>query len=126
MLVIVGVAILMLVQLLTADIAGLASNHVPGTAVPQEHNRFLFRANRALANTNESIAIFLMLAGLLVVFGADPVASGYAGLTFLAGRILHSLCYWFDLRIARSAAFVIALIGLFWMLALVLFALPAG
>lgn len=120
-----GLAGLMLVQLLTADIAGLVSKHVPGTAVPQEHRSFLFRSSRALANTNESVAIFLLLAGLMVLLDVDPAASGYAGWTFLAGRVLHSVCYWLDFRIARSGAFVIALIGLCWMLTLVLIALVA-
>lgn len=110
-----GLVGLMLVQLLTADVAGLVSKHIPGTAVPQNHASFLFRANRALANTNESIALYVLLLVLLIFTESDPILSGYAAMTFLGGRVLHSICYWFDLRIARSITFVVILGGLLWM-----------
>lgn len=115
-----GVVGLMLIQLLTVDVAGLVTKHIPGTAVPQNHASFLFRANRAFANTNESIALYVLLLVLLIFTGSDPLLSGYAAMTFLGGRVLHSICYWFDLRIARSITFVVILAGLLWMFGVLL------
>ena len=112
-------ALLMIVQLLVADIAGLMARHTPGTSVTQEHSSFLFRSVRALANTNESVAIFILLVGLTVVYGVDPERAGWAAITFVAGRVVHSICYWADLRILRSVAFAFALIGLLGMTLLV-------
>jgi len=111
---------LMFIQLLTVDVAGLVTKHIPGTAVPQNHASFLFRANRAFANTNESIALYVLLLVLLIFTGSDPLLSGYAAMTFLGGRVLHSICYWFDLRIARSITFVVILAGLLWMFGVLL------
>lgn len=55
-----SVAVLMLCQLLIADVVGLRTKHVPGSQVPTDHDNLLFRASRVVANTNESIAIFIL------------------------------------------------------------------
>ena len=63
-----SLAFLMLVQLLIADVVGIASKHIPGSLVPSDHSSFLFRSSRVVANTNESIAIFILANYVLCFF----------------------------------------------------------
>ena len=55
-----AMAVLMFCQLLIADVIGIRSKHVPGSQVAADHNNIHFRASRTVANTNESIAIFVL------------------------------------------------------------------
>ena len=64
--------ILMLVQLLVVDVAGIRVGHVPGSAVTGDHGQFFFRAARAHANTNESVAIFILAALFGILLQASP------------------------------------------------------
>ena len=52
---------MLLVQLVVADILGIVGKHQPGTPIPADHANLLFRAHRAHANTNESVAAFIAL-----------------------------------------------------------------
>ncbi|NKB99901.1 MAG: hypothetical protein GKR90_15575 [Pseudomonadales bacterium] len=52
-------AALMLIQLLVADVLGIIRKHTPGTSVQSGHSDPLFRVTRTVANTNESIGIFV-------------------------------------------------------------------
>ena len=47
--------LMMLIQILVADVAAIKAQHIPGYPVKPGHDSFLFRAARAHANTNESI-----------------------------------------------------------------------
>jgi uncharacterized MAPEG superfamily protein len=104
--------VLLLVQILVADFAGIRARHVPGTPVPADHGRFLFRAVRAHANTNESVAAFVLLA-LYGMFGGASAAwlNGLAW-AYVGARAAHMLCYYADLRLLRSIAFGIGLAAL--------------
>ena len=106
---------LSLVQLLVADIAGIRAGHVPGKPIGGGHDDFLFRASRAHANTNESLAAFGLIAVAAILLGADPWWTGALAWAFVACRAAHTAAYWADLRILRSAAFalgVLCLLGL--------------
>lgn len=107
---------LLLLQMLVLDYAGIKAKHLPGAPVPADHGNFLFRATRAHANTNESIAAFI----LLVLFGILTAASarwlGVFAWVYVGGRIGHMLCYYADLRLPRSISFGVALVGLLGML----------
>lgn len=46
-------------QLVVVDVIGLKTKHVPGHPVAADHSNALFRASRALSNTNKSVAIFI-------------------------------------------------------------------
>lgn len=107
---------LMLIQMLVADTAAIRAGHVPGAPVPTDHGNFLFRATRAHANTNESVAAFALLA-LFGIFTA-ATASWLNGLAwcYVGGRAGHMLCYYFDQRLARSAFFTVSLLALVGML----------
>ena len=55
-------AVLVLVQLLVQDLAGIKEKHVPGMPVTTGHGNFHFRAVRAHANTNENLPLWLLTA----------------------------------------------------------------
>ncbi len=107
---------LLVAQLLVADVAALRAKHAPGTPIDADHGSFLFRAARAHANTNESIAAFGLLALFSILIAADAAWTNGLCLAYLAGRVGHMLCYWAGWSAARSASFgvsAIALVGLF-------------
>lgn len=114
-------AALFLVQLLVLDVASIKTRHVPGTPVQADHASFLFRATRAHANTNESVAVFILLTLVAIFTSASPAWANACAWLYLAGRLGHMLCYYADLRIARSVSFAVGLIALFSLL-LVIFA----
>jgi uncharacterized MAPEG superfamily protein len=104
--------VLFLAQTLVADAAAIRAGHVPGTPVTGGHDDFLFRATRAHANTNENLAAFVVLSLAAVFLGADPWWTNALAATFVLSRLAHMLTYYFDLRSARSASFVIGLLSL--------------
>ena len=73
-----AVATLMLVQLLVIDLIGIRHKHEPGMPVSPDHSDFLFRATRALGNTNESISIYIILVIFCILSGASPPATATA------------------------------------------------
>ena len=107
-----AMGVLMLVQLLVVDVLGILSKHKPGTPVEADHDLPLFRAVRALANTNESIAIFLLFSVAGVLSQAEPGRLAGFAWTYLAGRLGHMVFYYANLQIARSAAFALSVVGL--------------
>lgn len=116
-------AMLILVQVLVADLAGMRARHVPGMPVTSGHGDFHFRATRAHANTNENLPVWVLLVTLAVLLAADPKWSAYAAWLFTAGRAGHMLFYYLDLRLARSVAFGLSLLAQFVLLVLCLMAL---
>ncbi len=115
-----AMAALMLVQLAVLDLTAVRSGKVPGADVPANHEDFLFRASRALGNTNESIAVFVLLVLYGVLSGAAPGALGAAAWCYVAARVGHSLCYWLRLAIPRSICFAAAMLSLVALLVIAL------
>jgi len=109
--------ILMVVQLIVVDVAGMRAGHVPGAAVTGDHGDFFFRAARAHANTNESIAIFILAALFGIMINASPPWLNGAAVVYVVARGAHMLAYYANVPLARSGAFVVALIALIVMLA---------
>lgn len=109
---------LLLVQLVVFDVAGIRAGHVPGAVVAGGHEDFFFRASRAHANTNESLAAFALLAIFGIFRNAAPGWLNAAAVAFVAARIVHMLCYYADQRKLRSVAFVVAFVALAAMLVL--------
>jgi uncharacterized MAPEG superfamily protein len=107
---------LLLVQLIVVDVAGIRAGHAPGTAVTGDHSSFLFRVTRAHANTNESIAVFILLGLFGVLHGAAPGWLNLCAIVYVAARVAHMLCYYADLKLARSASFAVAFLALLGML----------
>ncbi len=114
--------VLVLVQVLVSDVAAIRAGHVPGMPVTSGHDDFLFRATRAHANTNESLATFLLLSLAAIFLGANATWTNRLVVVFVAARALHMLAYYTDLRPLRSTAFTI---GLVCLIALAVFAVLA-
>lgn len=103
--------VLLLVQLLVADVAGIRAGHTPGTAVPDDHGQFHFRSVRALGNSNESVGLFLLIAvpAVLLVESDWLVPLLWA---WVGARAGHMACYYANLQIARSVSFGLSLLAL--------------
>ncbi len=113
-------AALFIVQMLVLDVAGIKARHVPGAPVVADHASFLFRATRAHANTNESVAAFLLLVIVAIFSMASPKWTGIFSCLYVAGRLGHMLCYYASLKLARSVSFGVSLIALVALLVLCL------
>jgi len=107
---------LVLVQLLVADVIGLTRGHVPGEQVTSSHENIHFRATRAHANTNESVAAFVLLVLACVAFGAGPGWTNGLSATYCVARVAHMLFYWAGISAARSVSFIVSLAALFGLL----------
>jgi len=117
------VTVLLLVQMLVADFAAMGAKHTPGHPVPPDHGSFFFRAVRAQANSNESIALFILLALFGLFAGASPSVLGWSSMVYALGRLGHMLFYYAGIGLARSVSFGVALLGLLGMLSAGLMAL---
>jgi uncharacterized MAPEG superfamily protein len=110
------------IQLAIADIAGIKKKHTPGFLIEQNHNSFLFRANRVLANSNESAAILILLSFFGILSSANPAWLNGCALAYFAGRVGHMVFYYGNFQIARSVAFAISFVSLLGMFVLGLMA----
>ena len=107
---------LFLIQLLIVDVVGIMSGHQPGGQVEQAHERLLFRVVRAHANTNESVAAFILLALFGMMLGVNPARLNACAVVYFVGRAAHMLCYYMNLKLMRSISFGVSLLGLIGML----------
>lgn len=105
----VVLGVLILIQMIVGDVAGIRAGHVPGMPVTSGHDDFHFRATRAIVNTNESLATFLLLSVAAILLGASAWWTNGLVAAFVASRAGHMLAYYADLRLLRSAMFGIAL-----------------
>jgi uncharacterized MAPEG superfamily protein len=111
-----AIAGLLLLQLLIADVSAMIAKHKPGHPIPTDNPTFLFRSARAHANTNETIAAFILLATVGILAQVSPGwLNGCAGV-YMAGRVLHMVFYYAHQNLLRSTAFVVSLLGLIGML----------
>ncbi len=109
------VGIISLFQLIIADLCALKLKHTPGYPIKPDHNSLLFRTARTHSNTNESIAVFVIFSLFGIFSAADAEWLFNFALVFLVGRLLHMVFYYANVQLARSAAFVLVLIGLLGM-----------
>lgn len=117
-----GVGFILLLQLIILDVVGIKAKHTPGHAIEPNHNDFIFRASRAHANTNESIAIYILFAIFGILSSANPLWLNVFSGTYLLGRTGHMLCYYAGISLARSICFGISIAGLLGMLGIGLLA----
>jgi uncharacterized MAPEG superfamily protein len=99
-------------QLLIADLVGIKRRHIPGYPIEPSHNDLHFRATRTLSNTNESVAVFILLVCFSILSSANANLLNISATVYLVGRIGHMLCYYFNLKLLRSISFVASLLGL--------------
>ena len=107
-----ALAVLMLCQLLVADVIGIRAKHVPGSQIPTDHKNLLFRASRAVANTNESIAVFILAVLFCILSGAPASTAGVSAWGFVIARALYSACYYLNWQAARSVMFGLSLVAI--------------
>ena len=111
-------AALLLMQIVVVDVAGIRAKHAPGTPVPADPQLFLFRAVRAHANTNESVAVFILLAMFGVLAMVAPTPLNVLAWVYVVARAAHMAFYYSGIALLRSVSFGISLLALFGMLAL--------
>ncbi|CAA0093157.1 Uncharacterised protein [Halioglobus japonicus] len=107
-----AMSLLLFCQLLVADAVGIRSGHIPGAAIATDHDNLLFRVTRTVANSNESIAIFILAVVFCIFAKASPQYTGYAAWGFVMSRAAYALCYYFNIKLLRSIIFGVALICL--------------
>jgi len=104
--------LILFLQLLVNDVTAIKAKHTPGYPIDPDHDSFHFRVARAIANTNESVAIFILFVAFGLLTLADPVWLNRWAVVYFAGRVAHMLCYYFGIKLARSVSFAISLVGL--------------
>lgn len=107
-----AVAILMLVQLIAADVVGIKNKHIPGAAIPSDHKILLFRASRTVANTNESIGVFIAAFVFAVWSEASPAWVAYSAWGFFTARAIYAVFYYANLQTLRSVSFAFVMLSL--------------
>jgi uncharacterized MAPEG superfamily protein len=115
---------LVLLQVLVADFAGIRAKHVPGMPITEGHGNFLFRATRALGNTNETLGLFLLLVALALLLGANPKWTNLLAGAYVAARAGHMGFYYARLGLARSILFGVGLAAQAGLLVVVAMAVP--
>jgi uncharacterized MAPEG superfamily protein len=105
----VVLTVLVMVQVLVADYAGIKAKHVPGMPITDGHASFVFRAARALGNTNETLGLFLLLVPLAIVFEARAQWVNALAWAYVAARLGHMAFYYARRGLARSICFGIGL-----------------
>ena len=78
-----AMALLMLVQLFFAVAVSTRAQHIPGTTAAGGHDDPFFRATRTVANTNETIAIFILAVMFCIMSGAAEHATAQAAWAFV-------------------------------------------
>ena len=107
---------LLLVQVLVSDVISIGAKHPPGAPVTADHSSLLFRVHRAHANTNETLAGFVVLTLFALVTRANPEWLNGLAMTYIGARVAHMTCYYANLKSLRSVAFGISLVALFGIL----------
>ncbi|WP_448567715.1 MAPEG family protein [Thalassotalea ganghwensis] len=105
-------ALLIFCQLIVADLLGIKYKHIPGSPVVADHSDLLFRATRTVANTNESLGIFIITLAFSVMSSGSPTLVAYAVWAYTASRFLYAVCYYANLQILRSIVFGASLISI--------------
>ena len=111
-----AIAGLLLIQLVIADLAAIKVRHLPGAPIEANHSNFLFRAARAYANTNETIAAFILLALFGILSGASSEWLSIFSWVYVSARLAHMLSYYLNLQLLRSIVFGVGLVALLGML----------
>lgn len=119
LIVMAAAALLLVVQLIVADLTAIKRRHKSGYPIPADSSQFLFRAARAHANTNESIAAFALLAITGILVAANPPWLNALAMLWLGARVVHMLAYYLNRKPLRSLAFAFSLLALLGMFAAV-------
>lgn len=108
--------LLLVIQLIVADLTAIKSRHKAGYPIPADSSRFIFRSARAHANTNESIAAFGLLTIAAILLSASPGWTNTLAAAWLASRLAHMGFYYANMKVPRSTSFgmsLLILLGMF-------------
>ena len=108
--------LLIWLQLLIADISALKTPHIPGAPLEPNPKNFAYRAARAHANTNESVACFILFIVTGILANADNLWLNCFAWLYVGCRLGHMIFYYLQKSALRSTSFGIslaALLGLF-------------
>lgn len=111
--------LLLLLQLFVADLTAIKAGHKPGHPIPADSGSFLFRSARAHANTNESIAAFVLFAITGILAGANPYWLNLLSLAYVGCRAAYMAAYYIGLSLIRSIVFGVSMLVLLGMFATV-------
>ena len=115
--------VLVWLQLLIADLSALKTSHTPGTPIEPNPKKFVFRAARAHANTNESIACFILFILVGILGNADSLWLNSFAWLYVSSRIGHMGFYYLHKPALRSLSFGISLAALLGLLVIGMLAL---
>jgi len=107
---------LLLVQIAALDIMGLRAKHPAGTPIAADHSISLFRVSRVVGNTNESLGIFILLVIFCLGRNVSPFVTGLLSWVYVGARIAYTLCYYANIKRARSVMFGLAFFALLGLL----------
>jgi uncharacterized MAPEG superfamily protein len=113
-----AMALLMVIQLVFADIVSIKARHTPGSPVLVGHESLLFRSARTVGNTNESVAIFLLSVLFCIYSNASPTLTAYVSWGFIITRLFYAGFYYFNLQLCRSVTFGISILCLLALVAI--------
>jgi len=111
-----GMALLFMIQSLVGFLSRLRSGQPGGVAISGGHERWLFRVDRARANTIEVLGNFALLMLLAIAFQAPATAVTVGAVLFLVARVAHMLFYYGNLQRPRSASFLLTNVAQFVLL----------
>lgn len=114
------VAALFMLQTLVGFISRRRARHPGGVPVEGGHDVWLWRVDRARANTVEVIGNFALLLGLGVLLRASPSGVAVGAVVFAASRLLHMGFYYANWQRPRSVAFGFTNVGMIVLLVQVL------
>lgn len=107
-----GLMVLFILQTLVGAVARMRAKQLPGVTIEGGHDRFLFRADRARANTIEVTAAFLLVLFLATQLGALSAMVNGGAILFLVGRVAHMFFYYAGLQRPRAVSFMAGNIGM--------------
>lgn len=99
-------------QLAVVDCSAMLSRKTPGYSVEQNHQRVAFRVNRALANSNESAAIYILAIVFAIFSSAQPDWLNTCSVVYLLSRAGHMLFYYVNFPVLRSLSFAVSFLAL--------------
>lgn len=111
-----ALGLLLLIQILTVDVVGIRSRHVPGTPVEPSHASLHFRVTRTVANTNESLGAYIVLVLFCIFNGADAAFTGYLSWAYVTSRAAYAGCYYANIQMMRSVCFGLSLVAVLGLL----------
>lgn len=104
--------LLMLIQLLVADVVAIKKKHTPGFPIEADHNNLLFRANRTHVNCMESVPIFILFLSFSMLSFASPYIVNLCAMVFISSRYAYALAYYLNYKLTRSVIFIFSIISL--------------